>query len=305
MNSKVFLAGHRGLVGSALNRALSQQVGPELLVRTRQELELADGVATREYLQAEKPDWVILAAAKVGGIMANKSAPADFIRINLEIQQSVILGAFEAGVQNLVFLSSSCVYPRITPQPIPEEALLTGPLEPTNQPYAIAKLAGMELCRTLSQQHGVNYFSVMPPNVFGPNDNFDPAGSHVLAALIRKFHEALPNQMVECWGTGTPRREFLPSDQLAEAILFLMAQERVEGHINVGTGQSISIKELAELVQRTVGHTGEIAWNTQYPDGFPEKTMDVTRLNQLGWRAEFDFNQMVKEAYEWFRARRA
>ncbi len=301
----MFLAGHRGLVGSALLKALAAKGEYQVLTRTRQELDLTDETTVGCFLQNERPDWVILAAAKVGGIMANKSHPADFIATNLAIQQSAIMGAFRAGVPNFAFLSSSCVYPKITPQPIPETALLTGSLEPTNSAYAIAKLAGMELCNALSIQHGVNYFSVVPPNVYGPRDNFDPQGSHVLASLMRKFHEALPDGPVECWGTGTPRREFLPSDLLASGILHLMSLPRVSGHVNVGTGRSITIRELAETMQRITGHRGEIIWNTDFPDGFPEKTMDVLRMTELGWRAEFDFETSLREAYGWFCEHRA
>lgn len=299
-DAKIFVAGHRGLVGSAIVAKLKEKGYTNIITRTRQELDLQDQVKVLEFLQSEKPDWVVIAAAKVGGIHANNTYPADFIGLNLGIQQNLIWGSHLAGVPNLCFLGSSCVYPRETPQPIKEEALLTDKPEPTNAPYAIAKIAGMYLCDAINKQHGRNYFTAMPPNVYGANDNFDLKSSHVLPALIRKFHEALPDKPVECWGTGSPKREFLISHQVADGIVFLMEQEGVQGHVNVGTGSSVSIKHLAETIQRIVGHKGEIVWNTQYPDGFPEKTMDTSKINAMGWHPTQSLEDGIKEAYDWF-----
>lgn len=296
---KVFVAGHRGLVGSALTRRLVRG-GYEVVTRTHAELELEDRDAVASFYAEEKPDVVILAAAKVGGIYANSTFPADFIGKNLSIQQSVVWGALEAGIPNLLFLGSSCVYPREAEQPIKEEALLTGKPEPTNAPYAIAKIAGMMMCDAIRRQHGLNYFTAMPPNVYGANDNFDLKTSHVLPALIRKFHEALPSGPVEVWGSGMPKREFMISDDVADACVFLLEHGEVEGHVNVGTGRSISIADLAALIQKVVGHSGPIVWNRDMPDGFPEKTMDVTKLTNLGWKASIDLEAGIASAYAWF-----
>ncbi len=299
-SDKIFVAGHRGLVGSAIVRKLLAEGFHNLLLRTRHELDLSDQAAVYSFLRSEKPDWVVLAAAKVGGIKANSTYPADFIGLNLVIEANVIWGAHLADVPNFLFLGSSCIYPREAPQPIPESALLTAPPEPTNAPYAIAKIAGLFLCDAIRRQHGRNYFTVMPPNVYGPNDNFDLETSHVLPALIRRFHEALPDQPVVCWGTGSPRREFLHSDDVADGLLFLMRQPAVEGHINLGTGSSVTIRELAETVQRVVGHTGPIEWDSTKPDGFPEKTMDVSRLFAMGWRPRIPLEEGIRGAYEWY-----
>ncbi|HCD99954.1 MAG TPA: GDP-fucose synthetase [Armatimonadetes bacterium] len=299
-SDRIFVAGHRGLVGSAIVRKLQAEGYSNLLLRTRQELDLSDQAAVYRFLQTEKPDWVVLAAAKVGGIKANSTYPADFIGLNLVIEANVIWGAHLAEVPNFLFLGSSCIYPREAPQPIPESALLTAPPEPTNAPYAIAKIAGLFLCDAIRRQHGRNYFTVMPPNVYGPNDNFDLETSHVLPALIRRFHEALPDRPVVCWGTGSPRREFLHSDDVADGLLFLMRQPRVEGHINLGTGSSVTIRELAETVQRVVGHRGPIDWDSSKPDGFPEKTMDVSRLFAMGWRPRIPLEDGIRMAYEWY-----
>lgn len=299
-SDRIFVAGHRGLVGSAIVRKLQAEGYSNLLLRTRQELDLSDQAAVYRFLQTEKPDWVVLAAAKVGGIKANSTYPADFIGLNLVIEANVIWGAHLAEVPNFLFLGSSCIYPREAPQPIPESALLAAPPEPTNAPYAIAKIAGLFLCDAIRRQHGRNYFTVMPPNVYGPNDNFDPETSHVLPALIRRFHEALPDRPVVCWGTGSPRREFLHSDDVADGLLFLMRQPRVEGHINLGTGSSVTIRELAETVQRVVGHRGPIDWDSSKPDGFPEKTMDVSRLFAMGWRPRIPLEDGIRMAYEWY-----
>ncbi|MCH8977636.1 MAG: GDP-L-fucose synthase [Armatimonadetes bacterium] len=300
--SKVYLAGHGGLVGSAIHRALQSRGHENIVTRTRQELDLLDQRATFDFLQSEKPDVVIVAAAKVGGIKANSTCPADFIGENMVIESNLIWGSHLADVATLLFLGSSCIYPREAPQPIPEAALFTGPPEPTNAPYAVAKIAGLYLCDAISKQYGRNYFTVMPPNVFGPGDNFHPEHSHVIAAMIRRFHEHLPEKTVTCWGTGSPKREFLHSDELADACLFMLGHEKVEGHVNVGTGTSITISELASMIQRVTGHTGEIEWDTSMPDGFPEKTMDVSRLSGMGWQARRQLEDGLRDAYGWFKA---
>jgi len=301
-DAKVFLAGHRGLVGSAIGRSLAVKGFRNVIVRTRQELDLTDQSAVAQFLKTERPDAIIVAAAKVGGIEANRTQKADFIGQNLAIQQNLIWGGHLADVQNLLFLGSSCIYPRETKQPIPETALLTGPPEPTNAPYAIAKIAGLTLCDSLHDQYGRNYFTIMPPNVYGPGDNFDPKTSHVIGALIRRFHEHLPNAPVTCWGTGSPRREFLHCDDVADACTFLLEQESLPHRmINVGTGFSVTIKELSETIQRVVGHQGEIDWDTSKPDGFPEKTMDVSRLHGLGWQHKISLEDGLADAYRWFR----
>jgi GDP-L-fucose synthase len=297
----IFIAGHRGLVGSSIRRKLLEKGYTNLVVMARSELDLADGAAVRAFLSERRPDCVVLAAAKVGGIMANKSQPADFIGENLAIQQSVIWGAHLCGVERLLFLGSSCVYPRLAPQPIPEEALLTGPLEPTNAPYAVAKIAGLALCSAIRTQYGRDYGTVMPPNVYGPGDNFDPQNSHVMAAMIRRFHEALPDRDVVCWGTGAPRREFLFADDVGDAVVFLLEQDRLPDMVNVGTGASVSIKELAETVRAVVGHRGRIGWDTSKPDGFPEKTMDVSKIFGMGWRPKTTLEDGIRSTYDWFK----
>lgn len=297
-DAKVFVAGHRGLVGSAIVRKLREKGYSQVVTRTRQELDLQDQAATYGFLQQEKPDCVVVAAAKVGGIHANMTYPADFIGLNLGIEMNLIWGSHLTEVPHLVFLGSSCIYPRETAQPIPEEALLTAPPEPTNAPYAIAKIAGLFLCDAIRKQYGRNYFTAMPPNVYGPNDNFDLKTSHVLPALVRKFHEALPDKPVECWGTGRPRREFLHADDVADALVFVLEREQMPfGHLNIGTGSSVSIRELAETVQSVVGHKGPIEWNTSMPDGFPEKTMDVAKLFSLGWRPSISLVEGLKRTY--------
>ncbi len=297
---KVFVAGHRGLVGSAIVRRLKRE-GYDLLTRTRAQLDLESQAAVHAFLAEEKPDVVIVAAAKVGGIRANSEFPADFIGRNLIIEHNLIWGSHLADVPTVCFLGSSCIYPRETAQPIPEDALLSSKPEPTNAPYAIAKIAGLYLCDSIRRQFGRDYFTVMPPNVYGPFDNFDLKTSHVLPALIRKFHEAkATGAPVEVWGSGRPRREFLYSDDVADAIHFLLQQGNIEGFVNVGTGSSVSIRELAETIQRVVGHEGEMVWNTSMPDGFPEKTMDVTKLHALGWRHRIQLEEGIRSAYEWF-----
>jgi len=311
-NGSVFVAGHRGMVGSAIVRRLRAAGFGELLLRTRDELDLTDQSAVQDFFARHKPDYVFLGAAKVGGIQANNSRPADFIYDNLMIASNVIHAAFEANTQRLLFLGSSCIYPRLADQPMPEAALMTGPLEPTNEPYAIAKIAGMKLCESYNRQHGTDFRSVMPTNLYGPQDNFDLETSHVLPALIRKFHEARTSgaNEVEVWGTGKPRREFLHVDDLADACLFVMgltqdsyreATEPMRSHLNVGTGTDVSIAELAEMVRGVVGFDGSIHFNTDYPDGTPRKLLDVSALAGLGWRAETNLADGLASTYAWFR----
>lgn len=298
---KVFVAGHRGMVGSAIVRRLEREGIYDILTRTRSELDLTVQADVYQFLKEEKPSVVVLAAAKVGGILANSTYPADFISQNMIIEHNVIWGSHLADVHKLLFMGSSCIYPRNAPQPIPEEAILTSKPEPTNAPYAIAKIAGFYLCNAIHQQFGRRYFTVMPPNVYGPGDNFDLKSSHVLPALIRKFHEALPESPVEVWGTGKPRREFLYSDDVADACHHLLQHEAVPCLINIGSGVGISIRTLAETVQAIVGHRGHIHWNTDFPDGFPEKTMDVSLLNSLGWHQSVELEEGIERVYRWYR----
>jgi GDP-L-fucose synthase len=307
---KIFVAGHRGLVGSGVVRALRQAGFNNLILRARQELDLTDAAAVRAFYEAEKPDFVVVAAAKVGGILANDSYPADFLHTNLEIQSNVIHGAFEAGVGRLIFLGSTCIYPKLAPQPLKEEYLLTGPLEPTNQWYAIAKIAGVKLCEALRRQHGVDFVSMMPTNMYGPGDNFDLQSSHVLPALIRKFHEAKgTDEPVTLWGTGTPKREFMYVDDLASSILHVLRtpEETLynaapDGLINAGVGHDLSIAELAETIKRVVGADNPIEYDTTKPDGTPRKLVDVTRLFAMGWRPEVDLEEGIRRTYEWYLA---
>jgi len=298
----VFVAGHRGLVGSAVVRHLEQKSGVELLTRTRNELDLRDRTAVEHFLKESKPEAVVIAAAKVGGIQANSQYPVEFLLENLEIQNSLIAGSFLAGVRKVLFLGSSCIYPRLAPQPISEDSLLTGPLEKTNEPYALAKIVGIELCQSYARQYGANFISAMPTNIYGPNDNFDLQNSHVLAALLRKAHEASisgqPTMVV--WGTGTPRREFLHSDDLADAVEFLLAHYDSPEIVNVGCGQDVTIRELAELVCDVVGFTGTLEFDKTKPDGTPRKLLDVTRLTKLGWQAKISLREGIKSTYEWF-----
>jgi GDP-L-fucose synthase len=298
-DAKIFVAGHRGLVGSAIIRQLRAAGYENIITRTRAELDLENQAAVQAFYVAEKLDWVVMAAAKVGGIGANSKYPADFIGLNLVMECNLIWGAHLAGVPNFCFLGSSCIYPRETPQPIPEEAILTGKPEPTNAPYAIAKIAGLALCEAIRKQHGRNYYTIMPPNIYGPGDNYNLETSHVLPALIRKFHEAKENgnTPVTCWGTGSPRREFLYSDDVAGAIVYLMGRDDVPDMVNVGTGKSISIKELSETVQKVIGHQGDIVWDTSKPDGFPEKTNDVSKLFALGWKPSTSLEEGIAKAY--------
>lgn len=303
-HSRIFVAGHRGLVGSAIVRRLEQAGFGNLLLRGSAELDLRDAAAVQDFFAAERPEYVFLAAAKVGGIHANDSYPADFLRDNLQIQTAVIDAAWRHGVKKLLFLGSSCIYPKFAPQPMPEECLLTGPLEPTNEWYAVAKIAGIKLCQAYRRQYGFNAIALMPTNLYGPGDNFDLANSHVLPALIRKFHEARASgaAQVVVWGTGTPRREFLHVDDLADACLFLMRGYDDERIVNVGVGEDVSIAELAELVRRVVGFAGEIVRDASKPDGTPRKLLDVSRLHGLGWRARIGLEEGIRETYRWFLA---
>ena len=300
-DDKIYVAGHRGLVGSAISRKLDESGYKNLLTRSRVELDLEDQAATRAFLEHEKPAAVVLAAALVGGIAANSASPADFIARNLSIQNNVIWGAHRAGVDRLLFLGSSCVYPREAPQPIPESAIMTGPPEPTNAPYAVAKIAGLTLCDALRRQYGRTYFTVMPPNIFGPQDNFDPENSHVMAAMIRRFHEALPDLPVTCWGSGSPKREFLFSEDAAEACVHFLSLDDPPPLVNIGTGTPMTIRSLAETVQRVVGHTGPIEWDVSRPDGFPEKTNDVALAKSHGWSARTGFEEGIERTYAWFK----
>ncbi len=301
-DSKIYVAGHRGLVGSAIVRKLEEQGYTNLVYRTSKELDLRDKYAVDTFFAEEKPDYVFLAAAKVGGIVANNEYPVDFIRDNLLIQTNIIDAAYRNNVTKLLFLGSTCIYPKMAPQPLKEEYLLTGELEPTNEPYAIAKIAGIKMCESYNRQYGTQYISVMPTNLYGENDNFDLHTSHVLPALIRKFHEAKKNNapFVEVWGTGSPKREFLYSDDLADACVFLMNTYSGEEIVNIGVGEDITIKELAEKVKETVGYTGNIQFDTTKPDGTPRKLVDVNKLNSLGWKASTSLNEGLKKAYQWF-----
>lgn len=301
-DAKIYVAGHRGLVGSAILRKLQADGYTNLVYRTSQELDLRDRNQVDRFFEEEKPEYVFLAAAKVGGIVANNEYPADFIRDNLMIQTNVIDAAYRNGVKKLLFLGSTCIYPKFAPQPLKEEYLLTGELEPTNEPYAIAKIAGIKMCQSYNRQYGTKYISVMPTNLYGPNDNFDLHTSHVLPALIRKFHEAKVNNApyVEVWGTGTPRREFLYSDDLADACVFLMNNYEENEIINVGVGEDISIKELAEKIKNIVGYQGEIKFDTTKPDGTPRKLVDVSKINALGWKASISLDEGLQKAYQWF-----
>ena len=298
---RVFVAGHRGMVGQALVRALAGENVGEILTVPRDTLDLRDGVAVRDFLNREKPDVLFLAAAKVGGILANDSYPAEFLFDNLELETALIRGAFEAGVERLVFLGSSCIYPKFAPQPIGEDALLTGPLEPTNEWYAIAKIAGIKMCQAYRQQHGRDFISAMPTNLYGPNDNFDLKSSHVLPALIRKVHDAkLNGGKVTIWGTGTPRREFMHVDDLASAVLFITENYSDAPHLNIGVGDDVPIRELAETAAKVIGFTGEFDYDTSKPDGTPRKLTDNTRLRSLGWSPKISLEEGIADAYGWF-----
>jgi GDP-L-fucose synthase len=301
-NERVYIAGHRGLVGSALWREFESAGFRHLIGRSRTELDLQNAAAVEQFYAQEKPAYVLIAAAKVGGILANSTYPAQFLYENLQIQNNLIHGAYQAGVKKLLFLGSSCIYPKLAPQPIQEEYLLTGPLEPSNEWYAIAKIAGIKMCQAYRRQYGCDFISAMPTNMYGPNDNFDLQTSHVLPALIRKFHEAKLSQAanVTCWGTGTPLREFLYADDLARACRFLLENYSAEQFINIGFGSDVTIKELAETVQRVVGFKGAIVWDTSKPDGTPRKLMDSSRLFALGWKPKVELEPGIKLAYEFF-----
>lgn len=302
-DSKVYVAGHLGLVGSALVRRLKAEGFNNVITRTRAELDLADQKAVSSFFNTERPEYVFLAAAKVGGILANKSRPAEFIRQNLLLQTNVIHAAYESNVQKLLFLGSSCIYPKLAPQPIKEEYLLTGELEPTNKAYAIAKIAGIIQCQSYNEQYGTNFISVMPTNLYGPNDNYDLESSHVLPALIRKFHEAKQNNVesVTLWGTGSAKREFLHVDDLASACLFLMQEYSGSEIINIGTGEDLPIEELAELVRSIVGFEGAIEWDATKPDGTPRKLLDVSKLHRLGWKHCIKLTDGIRDTYDSYR----
>jgi GDP-L-fucose synthase len=315
-HSRIYIAGHRGLVGSAIERRLRGAGHTRLLTRTHAELDLTDEAATRRFFDAERPEFVFLAAAKVGGIVANNRYPAEFIRDNLVIQNNVIHAAYKAGVKRLLFLGSSCIYPKLAPQPMKERDLLTGPLEPTNRPYALAKIAGIEMCWSYNRQYGTQYLAAMPTNLYGPGDNYHPTNSHVIPALLRKFHEAQQrgDASVTVWGSGTPRREFMFSDDMADACVFLMdlpddsysallgSDETVSGRfepplVNVGVGEDVTIAELAALVAKTVGYSGQITYDTSKPDGTPRKLMDVGLLKSSGWQAPTRLADGLQRAY--------
>lgn len=305
MNSsdKIYVAGHRGLVGSAIVRNLEAKGYTNVIGRTHRELDLTSQQAVREFFEAEQPDVVVLAAAKVGGINANNTTPAEFAYENMQIQCNVIKCSHDYQVKKLLFLGSTCIYPRMAPQPIPEDALLTGPLEETNEAYAIAKIAGLEMCKFYKRQYGDDFISCMPTNLYGPYDNYDLSGSHVMPAMIRKFHDAKMNNApsVELWGTGTPLREFLYVDDMADACVFLLEHYSGEQHLNIGTGKEVTIRELAETVRNVVGYQGEIVWNRDMPDGTPRKLTDVTKLHGLGWTHKVELEEGVQLAYDWFR----
>jgi GDP-L-fucose synthase len=302
-DSRIYVAGHRGLVGSAIVRALQQRDHQNLVLRTHQELDLTDQQSVRGFFQIERPEVVILAAALVGGIYANISRPARHIRDNLLIQDNVIDAAYRSGAEKLVFLGSSCIYPKLSPQPIKEEYLLTGPLELTNEAYAVAKIAGVKMCQAYRREYGFNAISLMPTNLYGPGDNFDQQNSHVLPALIRRFHEAKVRgeDSVTVWGTGTPRREFLHVDDLADAVLYLLQTYDAEPIVNVGWGQDVTIRELAEIVLATVGYHSRLIFDSTKPDGTPRKLLDVSRLTNLGWKARIPLKSGIEQTYAWFK----
>ncbi len=309
-NAKIYVAGHRGLVGSAIIRRLQSEGYLNIVVRTHAELDLTNQQAVREFFEDEKPEYVFLAAAKVGGIMANNTHPADFLLQNLEIQNNVIHQSHVYGVKKLLFLGSSCIYPRLSPQPMKEEYLLTGPLEPTNEAYAIAKIAGIKMCQSYNRQYGTNFIAVMPTNLYGPNDNFDPEHSHLFAAFVRKFCEAKKNNetKVTIWGTGVARREFLHVDDMVDGCLFLMnnfnptkeQNEKGEIFFNLGTGSDLTVKELVEHFKDVVDYHGEIEWDTSKPDGMPQKLQDMTRMHALGWRHSIELDEGIRMTCEWY-----
>lgn len=303
--SKIYLPGHHGMAGSAIHRNLKSRGYTNIITRTHSELDLTNQQAVNHLFEAEKPEYVFLAAAKVGGILANSTYPAEFIYENLMIEANVIHAAYTHGVKKLLFLGSSCIYPGLAPQPLKEEYLLTGELEVTNEAYAVAKIAGIRMCKHYNEQYGTNFISVMPTNLYGPGDNYDPETSHVMAALIRKFHEAKINDdpNVVVWGTGTPRREFMHVDDMADACVYLMENYDVSDigeFVNIGLGDDVTIRELAELIGEIVGYSGEIVYDTTKPDGTPQKLLDVGRLHRLGWKANISLRDGIKQAYEWY-----
>ncbi len=301
-DSKIYVAGHRGLVGSAIVRALDRNGYKNIVARTHEELDLTVQSAVRVFFETERPEYVFLAAAKVGGILANETYPVDFLHDNLLVQLNVLRESHRTGVKKLLFLGSSCIYPKLAPQPLKEEYLLTGPLEETNRAYAIAKIAGIEMCQAYHRQHNSNFISVMPTNLYGPNDNFHPEHSHVLPALVRRFHDAKMSgaSSIQVWGTGRARRELMHVDDLARACLFLMDRYDDPSIINIGTGEDLSIKKLAEMVRDAVGYKGEIVWDTTKPDGAPQKLLDVSKIHALGWHHKIALRDGLAQTYEWF-----
>lgn len=301
-SDRIYVAGHRGLAGSAIVRALRKHGCTDIVVRTHEELDLTDARAVEAFFDTERPAYVFLAAARVGGILANAKEPVEYLTQNLSIQNNVITNAHRTGVKKLLFLGSSCVYPRLAPQPIKEEYLLSGPLEDTNRAYAVAKIAGIELCQAYRREYGDNFIAVMPTNLYGPNDRFDPERSHVLPAMILKFHRARSQKQpfVELWGTGEPRREFLHADDFAEACVFLMQKYDGADIVNIGTGEDITVRELAELVRSVVGFEGEVRWDASKPDGVPRKLLDVSRIHALGWRHSVGLKEGIRMTCEWY-----
>lgn len=302
-DSKIYVAGHRGLVGSAIVRNLKSKGYTNIIGKTHKELNLTNQIAVRKFFEEEKPEYVFLAAAHVGGINANNTHPAEFIYENLEIQNNVIKAAHDYKVKKLLFLGSSCIYPKMCPQPIKEEYLLSGYLEPTNEAYALAKISGLKMCQFFKRQYGDNFISCMPTNLYGPNDNFDLETSHVMPALIRKFHEAKVNNepFVEVWGTGKPLREFLHVDDMADGCVYLMEHYDGEEHVNIGTGKEVTIRELAETIKEVVSFKGELRFNTDKPDGTPRKLLDVSKLEGVGWKYKIELRDGIKSSYDWFK----
>ena len=302
INSRIYVAGHLGLVGSAIYRLLKKRGFENLITRTHSELELMDAVAVQNFFEETKPEFVFLAAAKVGGIHANSTYPADFMRENLVVQTNVIHESWRNGVEKLMFLGSSCIYPKLCPQPISEESLLTGELEPTNEAYALAKIAGIKTCQSYNLQYGTNFISAMPTNLYGINDNFHPENSHVLPALIRRFHEAklADSESISIWGTGNPRREFLHSDDLADAVLFLMENYNDSEIVNVGCGEDQTIRALAETICEVVGYSGSLAFDSTRPDGTPQKVLDISKIRALGWTPEIPLKKGLEQVYQWY-----
>ena len=302
INSRIYVAGHRGLVGSAIYRLLKKRGFENLITRTHSELELMDAVAVQNFFEETKPEFVFLAAAKVGGIHANSTYPADFIRENLVVQTNVIHESWRNDVEKLMFLGSSCIYPKLCPQPISEESLLTGELEPTNEAYALAKIAGIKTCQSYNQQYGTTFISAMPTNLYGINDNFHPENSHVLPALIRRFHEAklAESELISIWGTGNPRREFLHSDDLADAVLFLMENYNDSEIVNVGCGEDQTIRVLAETIREVVGYSGSLEFDSSRPDGTPQKMLDISKIRVLGWTPEIPLKNGLEQVYQWY-----